>query len=54
MKLFDSLIGNEPSGSKTPAKTWIFSAKNVTHQYGFEPNTSCLPGRRTTKFAMVT
>ena len=32
----------------------IISAKNVTDQHGFQPTTSCLPGRRTTKCAMVT
>ena len=32
----------------------IFSAKNVMHQHGFEPTISCLPGRRTTNFVMVT
>ena len=31
----------------------IFSAKNVTHQHGFERTTSCLPGRLTTNYAMV-
>ena len=32
----------------------IFSAKNVAHQHGFEPTTSCLPGRRSTNCAKVT
>ena len=39
--------------NKMPAKQRIFSAKNVTH-HGFEPTTSCLPGRRTSNCAMVT
>ena len=40
--------------NNTPAKHRIFSAKNVTHQNGFETRTSCLPDRRTTNCAMVT
>ena len=32
------------STTRRPLSTGIFSAKNVTHQPGFEPTTSCLPG----------
>ena len=44
----------DTSRTRHPLSTGIFSAKNVTHQSGFEPTTSCLPGRRTTNCAMVT
>ena len=39
--------------TRRPLSTLILSAKNATHQFGFEPTTSCLPGRRTTSCAMV-
>ena len=29
-------------GTRRPLSTGILSAKNVTHQHGFEPTTSCL------------
>ena len=32
----------------------FFRYKNFRHQSGFEATTSCLPGRRTTNWAMVT
>ena len=34
--------------TRRPLSTGKFSAKNVTHQHGSEPTSSCLPGRRTT------
>ena len=40
--------------TKRTLSSGIFSAKNVTHQHGFKPRTSCLPGTRTTNCAMVT
>ena len=39
--------------TKRPLSTGIFSLK-ITHQHGFKPTTSCLPGRRTTNWAKVT
>ena len=39
--------------TRRPLCTGIFSAKNVTHQHGFEPTKLCLPGRRTTNCVMV-
>ena len=46
-KMGASLTGRRLSTGK-------FSTKNVTHQHGFKPRTSCLPSSRTTNCAMVT
>ena len=40
--------------TRRPLSTGIVSAKKLTHHHGFEATTPCLPGRRTTNFAMVT
>ena len=36
-------ITKVPLVTRRPLSTGVFSAKNVTHQHGFEPTTSCLP-----------
>ena len=37
-----SWLNNTSCKTRRPLSTGIFSAKNVTHQHGFEPTTSCL------------
>ena len=39
--------------TRHPLNTGVFSAERITHQPGFEPTTSCVPGRHTTNCAML-
>ena len=49
-----TFLNTHKAKPRRPLSTGIISAKNVTHQHGFEPTTSCLQGRRTTICATVT